>query len=141
MTPIVSAVAEFNGRNLVEPHSRWYGDPLRFVPDRHRWSHHAVRLRPGRRRPGRQRPHTIIRWSGKAIDDTTHVESLVISYLDAVRPFVSTLSLQDVRLAAWTSFFLRYTNLKYSSARHLPPYRLALLRMSEVIRGRAPTSR
>lgn len=65
--------------------------------------------------------HTIIRWSGKAIDDTTHVESLVIGYLDAVRPFVSTLSLQDVRLAAWTSFFLRYTNLKYSSARHLPP--------------------
>lgn len=32
-------------------------------------------------------------------------------------------------------------NLKYSSARHLPPYRLALLRMSEVIRGRAPTPR
>lgn len=190
MTTIVSAVAELNGRNLVEPSHERHHDPLRFDLARPTVAALQRRLRVSKDSattllkswddahgsweavsdaydrlpkslchndvspwnavhvdgvtklsdfglagvgPVGSDLHTIIRWSGKAIEDNTHVEGLLRTYLDVIRPFVHTLSLQDVRLAAWATFFLRYTNLKFSSARHLHSYRLALHRMSELI--------
>lgn len=190
MAAIVSAIAEFNGRNLMAPGGRWYGMPTRFAPDRpsladlqrhldvssmaatallelwddmlENWDvigsayerlprslcHNDVSPWNAVHVDGVTRLsdfglagtgpvggdlHTIIRWSGKAIEDRAHVERLLNTYLAALSPFGGSVSLADVRLAAWTTFFLRYTNLNFSSARHLHSYRLALHRMSELI--------
>jgi thiamine kinase-like enzyme len=80
--------------------------------------------------------HTIIRWSAHAMYDRHRVEELIATYVEAVRPYHTT-TVADVRFAAWTTFYLRYTNLKFSSARYERPFRLALQQMASTIRDRA----
>jgi len=53
--------------------------------------------------------------------------------VEAIRPYYRAVSLSDVSLAAWTTFYLRYTNLKYSSARYERPFRFALEQLSVII--------
>jgi Ser/Thr protein kinase RdoA (MazF antagonist) len=77
--------------------------------------------------------HTLIRWSGKAMADDDHVEDLIKTYLDGLKPYVPAVTLNEVRLAAWAAFFLRYTNLKFSSARYLRTYDLAVRKMREMV--------
>lgn len=76
--------------------------------------------------------HTVIRWSGKYIHDATYVDDVLMTYHEALRPYVTTVDLADIRLAAWSTFFLRYTDLRFSSARHLHSYELAVRRMREL---------
>jgi hypothetical protein len=76
--------------------------------------------------------HTLMRWSGEAITDPVHVDALLAAYVGRMRAYDRSVSLEDVRLAAWATFFLRYTNLKFSSARYLNTYKLAIQRMIEV---------
>jgi hypothetical protein len=76
--------------------------------------------------------HALIRWSGKAMADDDHVEDLIKTYLDGLKPYVPAASSDEVRLAAWATFFLRYTNLKLSSARYLHTYDLAVRKMREM---------
>jgi hypothetical protein len=68
--------------------------------------------------------------------DRHRVEELIATYVEAVRPYHTT-TVADVRFAAWTTFYLRYTNLKFSSARYERPFRLALQQMASTIRDRA----
>lgn len=75
--------------------------------------------------------HSVIRWSGKAIDDPVHIARLLNTYLDGIRPFV-TVTLEDLRLATWAAFYLRYTDLRLTAAQHETVYRLALRRMTEL---------
>jgi len=77
--------------------------------------------------------HTIIRWSAGKMYEPGHVENLLTSYVEAIRPYYRAVSLSDVSLAAWTTFYLRYTNLKYSSARYERPFRFALEQLSVII--------
>lgn len=76
--------------------------------------------------------HSVIRWSGKYIHDDAYIDDMLATYFEAVRPYVTTVSLADIRLAAWSTFFLRYTDLRFSSARHLHSYELAVRRMREL---------
>ena len=78
--------------------------------------------------------HTLIRWSGKAIADPAHVDGLVAAYAGPIRAYDESISLEDVRLVAWATFFVRYTNLKFSSARYPNTFSLAIRRMIEVSR-------
>lgn len=77
--------------------------------------------------------HTFIRWSHKAIHDEDHVEGLLKTYVDGIRTYDRAITMDDVRLSAWSTFFLRYTNLKFSSARYPHAFSLALRRMNEII--------
>lgn len=79
--------------------------------------------------------HSIIRWSGKAIDDPVYIDRLLNTYLDGIRPFV-TVALEDLWLATWATFYLRYTDLRLTAAQHEAVYSLALRRMSELPRHR-----
>jgi hypothetical protein len=58
------------------------------------------------------------------------------SWRRTTMPFgtISPLDLAGVRIAAWSTFFLRYTDLRFSSARHLNAYRLALRGISRRMR-------
>jgi hypothetical protein len=76
--------------------------------------------------------HTVIRWSGKYIHDAAYIADALLTYLDALSLYVTTVDLEDVRLAAWATFFLRYTDLRFSSARRLHSFELALRRMREI---------
>jgi hypothetical protein len=76
--------------------------------------------------------HTLIRWSGKAIDDPAHVDGLLTNYTNRIQAYDESISLEQVRLAAWATFFLRYTNLRLSSARYVRVFRLAICQMIEV---------
>lgn len=76
--------------------------------------------------------HTVFRWSGRHLHNDAYHDDVVATYLDALRPYVPTVDLADIRLAAWATFYLRYTDLRFSSARHLDPYRLAIHRMREL---------
>jgi hypothetical protein len=76
--------------------------------------------------------HTLIRWSGKAIDDPAHVDGLLTTYTNRIQAYDESISLEQVRLAAWATFFLRYTNLRLSSARYVRVFRLAICQMIEV---------
>jgi thiamine kinase-like enzyme len=76
--------------------------------------------------------HTLIRRSGNAIANPVHVEGLLRAYVSRIRAYDESISLADVRLAAWATFFLRYTNLKFSSARYPNILSLAIQRMIEV---------
>jgi hypothetical protein len=62
-----------------------------------------------------------------------HVEGLLTTYVEAIKPYHGTVSVEEVRLAAWTTFYLRYTNLKFSSARYERPFRFALEQMADLI--------
>jgi hypothetical protein len=77
--------------------------------------------------------HTIIRWSAGKMYEPDHVEGLMTTYVEAIKPYHSTVSVAEVRLAAWTTFYLRYTNLKFSSARYERPFRFALEQMADLI--------
>jgi hypothetical protein len=77
--------------------------------------------------------HTIIRWSAGKMYEPDHVEGLMTTYVEAIKPYHSTVSVAEVRLAAWTTFYLRYTNLKFSSARYERPFRFALEQMAYLI--------
>jgi hypothetical protein len=61
--------------------------------------------------------HSVIRWSGKYIHDAAYIDDMLATYFEALRPYVSTVGLADIRLAAWATFFLRYTDLRFGSAR------------------------
>jgi hypothetical protein len=77
--------------------------------------------------------HTIIRWSAGKMYEPDHVEGLLTTYVEAIKPYHGTVSVEEVRLAAWTTFYLRYTNLKFSSARYERPFRFALEQMADLI--------
>ena len=77
--------------------------------------------------------HTVLRWSGKALYNPSYAEALLNSYVAALRLHYAAVQTADVRLAAWTTFYLRYTNLKFSSARYERTFRLALDRMTSLI--------
>lgn len=77
--------------------------------------------------------HTIIRWSAGKMYEPDHVEDLMTTYVEAMNPYHSTVSVAEVRLAAWTTFYLRYTNLKFISARYERPFRFALEQMADLI--------
>jgi hypothetical protein len=77
--------------------------------------------------------HTIIRWSAGKMYESDYVESLMTTYVEAIKPYHGTVSVEEVRLAAWTTFYLRYTNLKFSSARYERPFRFALEQMAYLI--------
>ena len=78
--------------------------------------------------------HTLIRRSGNAIANPVHVDGLLRAYVSRIRAYDQSISLADVRLAAWATLFLRYTNLKFSSARYPNIFSLAIQRMIEVSR-------
>jgi len=77
--------------------------------------------------------HTIIRWSAEKMYESDHVENLMTAYVEAIKPYHSTVSIAQVRLAACTTFYLRYTNLKFSSARYERPFRFALEQMADLV--------
>lgn len=76
--------------------------------------------------------HTLIRWSGKAIDDPAYVDRLLTTYTNRIRAYDESITFEQVRLAAWATFFLRYTNLRLTSARYIRVFRLAICQMIEV---------
>jgi Phosphotransferase enzyme family len=73
--------------------------------------------------------HTIIKWSARAAHDPAHVDALVTTYVEQIRQHLPSVTAENVRMAAWATFFLRYTNLKYSSSRYIHSYGLALNEM------------
>lgn len=78
--------------------------------------------------------HTLLRWSVTAVDKPAHVGGLLTTYVDRIRVHGVSISIEDVRLAAWATFLLRYTNLKFASARYLHVFSLATRRMIDLSR-------
>jgi hypothetical protein len=79
--------------------------------------------------------HTLLRWSGKAIDKPAHVDGLLRTYVDRIQAYNESITIEDVRTAAWATFFLRYTNLKFASARYPNIFNLAIRQMLDVSRS------
>lgn len=73
--------------------------------------------------------HTIIRWSERAAHDPEHVDALITTYVAQIRRHVPSITWEQVHLAAWATYFLRYTNLKFASSRHMHAFGLALNEM------------
>jgi hypothetical protein len=70
------------------------------------------------------------------VKDPDLAEGLFHIYLDGVRPYAPTLELDDLRLVAWSTYFLRYTNLKFRSARDLRSFELAIDLMDHLLQER-----
>ena len=77
--------------------------------------------------------HTLIRWSGPSVAEPGHTDVLMQAYLDRIHRYIPDLTLDDLVLSAWTTYYLRYTSLRLPSARHRHAYTLALHRMAELI--------
>jgi hypothetical protein len=73
--------------------------------------------------------HTVIRWSGQAAHDADHVAAVIATYHERVQRYVPGVTTTQLRLAAHATYFLRYTNLKFKSARYMHAFGLALGRM------------
>jgi hypothetical protein len=80
--------------------------------------------------------HTLIRWSGTALTDIDAGEEIIGWYHEALRSLGCDVNLDDVRLAAWVTFFMRYSNLRWRSSRRLDVYSLALVKLRELCQER-----
>lgn len=76
--------------------------------------------------------HTILRWLGRRAYQASIVDEVIETYTNEIRRYDGSISSDDVRLAAWATYYLRYTNLKIKSARYAHIFSLAVDRMSEL---------
>jgi hypothetical protein len=77
--------------------------------------------------------HAVLRWSGPRLYDDVHSEQLLAAYLDGVRAHLPTVDADAVRVTAWATFFLRYTNLRFGHARDLAAFELAIRRLEQLL--------
>ena len=70
--------------------------------------------------------HTVLRWLGRTAENRDSTQGVIDAYTASIRRHNGAVSVDDVLLAAWGSYFLRYTNLKYRSARYIYVMKLAL---------------
>lgn len=78
--------------------------------------------------------HTIIRWSGIPLNDATNFYDLLGVYLSELNSSEIVAEFHEAWLAAWTTFFLRYGDLRWQSSRDAEVYSLALYSMRDLIR-------
>jgi thiamine kinase-like enzyme len=73
--------------------------------------------------------HTILRWGGKSLVDDREAERLLVLYTREVQRVRPDITLDQVRVGAWVTFFMRYSAIaKWPSARNLESFSLAMLK-------------
>lgn len=78
--------------------------------------------------------HTILRWGGRSLEHEDEAERLLSLYAEQVQQVRPEITLSQVRVGAWVTFFMRYSSIgKWRSARNLDSYSLALLKASELL--------
>jgi hypothetical protein len=76
--------------------------------------------------------HALIRWSS-FLTDATKAEEVIRSYADLLISSGVDVTHQDVRVAAWTTFFLRYCDLRWRSARNRDAFEAAIRGMKRLM--------
>ncbi len=80
--------------------------------------------------------HTILRWGGRCLENEDEAERLLALYAGEVQQVRPEITLSQVRIGAWVTFFIRYSSItKWRSARNLDSYSLALLKAAELLDG------
>lgn len=78
--------------------------------------------------------HTVLRWGGDSLTDEHEAERLLTLYTDEIKKLRPDVTLDQVRVGAWVTFFMRYSAIaKWSSARNLDSFSLALLKARELL--------
>jgi hypothetical protein len=78
--------------------------------------------------------HTILRWGGRSLEHEDEAERLLSLYAEQVQRLRPEVTLSQVRVGAWVTFFMRYSSIgKWRSARNLDSYSLALLKAAELL--------
>lgn len=81
--------------------------------------------------------HTILRWGGRSLEHEDEAERLLSVYAEEVQLVRPDVTLSQIRVGAWVTFFMRYSSItKWRSARNLDSYSLAMLKAAELLNER-----
>jgi thiamine kinase-like enzyme len=79
--------------------------------------------------------HTVIRWCNDAMVSPKRTRELLDLYVEGLRSCGVEITTQDVELALWVTFYMRYSDISKRSARDSGAFSLAHYQMKKLLEG------